>query len=110
MKYIGYRHQRTDSFSHLGIRWITLLLLGFPLFPSVLGQSGPPVYFGSTTSATPEDAIVLPEPIPDPLEKVNRRIFAFNKVAITDVVKPSAKVYRSIVLPPLRASIGNAGR
>jgi ABC-type transporter lipoprotein component MlaA/pimeloyl-ACP methyl ester carboxylesterase len=64
---------------------------------------------GESPSA-PEDAIVLPAAIPDPIEPVNRRLWIFNREAMTAVVKPSSKVYRAIVVKPLRIGISNIGR
>ncbi len=63
---------------------------------------------GSPESAT--NAIVLPYPIPDPLEKVNRALFMVNERAIKDVVKPTAKVYRGLVPPAFRLGFSNVGK
>ncbi len=74
--------------------------------------TGPRVLFarpGQSPSA-PENTIVLPEAVPDPIEPVNRWLFGFNKAAMTGVVKPSGKVYRAMVLRPLRIGISNVGR
>jgi ABC-type transporter lipoprotein component MlaA/pimeloyl-ACP methyl ester carboxylesterase len=56
------------------------------------------------------DRVVLPESVPDPLEPVNRTVWAFNKAVLAGVVKPTAKVYRLVVVKPLRTGIGNFGR
>jgi ABC-type transporter lipoprotein component MlaA/pimeloyl-ACP methyl ester carboxylesterase len=56
------------------------------------------------------DYIVLPEPIPDPIEPFNRAMWDFNEGALTYVVKPSGKVYRFIVVKPIRTGISNVGK
>ena len=56
------------------------------------------------------EIVVLPKSVPDPIEPVNRIIYAFNKLLMTGVVKPTAKVYRLIVFKPVRTGIGNIGK
>ena len=56
------------------------------------------------------ETIVLPKSVPDPIEPVNRVIWAFNKQVMVRVVKPTARVYRFIVVKPIRTGIGNFGR
>ena len=57
-----------------------------------------------------EDVIVLPKSVPDPIEPFNRSMWDLNMWLMSDVVKPSSKVYRFIVRKPLRTGIGNFGR
>lgn len=64
----------------------------------------------SATNPPPETAIVLPEPIPDPLERMNRRLWAINETAVKGVIQPSSKAYRLLVPPPLRIGVSNVGR
>ncbi|MGD1087929.1 MAG: VacJ family lipoprotein [Verrucomicrobiota bacterium] len=64
---------------------------------------------GSTTTTVAE-TVVLPKSVPDPLEPLNRVMWAFNKGLMTDVIKPTSKVYRFIVVKPVRTGIGNFGR
>jgi len=45
---------------------------------------------------------------PDPLEKINRPIFAFNKGVDKVVIKPIAKVYDAIIPNPIQKGISNA--
>jgi ABC-type transporter lipoprotein component MlaA/pimeloyl-ACP methyl ester carboxylesterase len=61
--------------------------------------------------ALPQNAqtIVLPESVPDPLEPFNRAMWAFNKGFMTDVIKPTSKIYRAVVAKPVRTGIGNMG-
>ncbi len=44
---------------------------------------------------------------PDPLEPLNRKIYAFNDVADRYVVRPVAKGYNTIVPKPVRTGVGN---
>ncbi|HTG44619.1 MAG TPA: MlaA family lipoprotein, partial [Verrucomicrobiae bacterium] len=73
--------------------------------------SGGVVSLGDETNLPPsrgsDAAIILPEPIPDPIEKINRRLWAVNEVAMKGVVKPSGKVYRVLVPPPFRIGFSN---
>lgn len=56
------------------------------------------------------EGVVLPPSVPDPLEPMNRVFWTFNKALMSDVVKPTAKVYRFIVRKPIRTGISNFGR
>jgi len=56
------------------------------------------------------NAIILPELIPDPLEKLNRRFWIVNEAAMKAVMKPSEKVYRLLVPAPFRIGISNVGQ
>jgi len=42
----------------------------------------------------------------DPLEGVNRRIFAFNDFTLTEIVAPAATGYRAVLPRPVRAALG----
>lgn len=44
---------------------------------------------------------------PDPLEPVNRKVFAFNDAVDGAVLRPVATAYRNTVPAPLRAGVGN---
>ena len=61
-------------------------------------------------SQTEAETVVLPKSVPDPLEPFNRVMWAFNKGVMTDVIKPTSKVYRFVVVKPVRTGIGNFGR
>jgi ABC-type transporter lipoprotein component MlaA/pimeloyl-ACP methyl ester carboxylesterase len=56
------------------------------------------------------ESVVLPESVPDPLERVNRAVWEFNKGVLSCVVRPTAKVYRLVVVKPVRTGIANFGR
>ena len=57
-----------------------------------------------------EAVVILPESVPDPIEPFNRVMWGFNKALMTDVVKPTSRVYRFVVVKPVRKGIGNIGR
>ena len=88
--------------------------LGWTLVASSLAQTPPSVPTEPTPKTTPHEAsaeiVVLPESVPDPIEPFNRIVYAFNKGLMTGVVKPTAKVYRLIVIKPVRTGIGNFGK
>jgi ABC-type transporter lipoprotein component MlaA/pimeloyl-ACP methyl ester carboxylesterase len=54
--------------------------------------------------------VVLPQSVPDPIEPFNRLMWDFNVGLMTDIIKPTSRVYRFIVVKPVRTSIGNFGR
>ncbi len=56
------------------------------------------------------ETVVLPKSVPDPVEPINRAIWAFNQTLMTGVIKPTARGYRFIVVKPVRTGIGNFGR
>jgi ABC-type transporter lipoprotein component MlaA len=60
---------------------------------------------GQSTTET----VMLPESVPDPIEPVNRMVWAFNRGLMKDVVQPTGKAYRFIVRKPVRTAIGNFG-
>jgi ABC-type transporter lipoprotein component MlaA/pimeloyl-ACP methyl ester carboxylesterase len=63
---------------------------------------------GSQSSIT--ETVVLPKSVPDPLEPFNRVIWDFNVGLMKDVIKPTSRVYRFVVVKPVRTSIGNFGK
>src|ERR1700685_1146119 len=83
---------------------LVVLSLYFPLLSygeqPTIGFTQPPV----------AENIVLPKSVPDPIEPFNRAMWAFNKGLMTDVIKPTSKVYRFVVRKPIRTGIGNFGR
>ena len=60
--------------------------------------------------AAAAETVVLPKSVPDPIEPFNRVMWGFNKGLMTDVIKPTSKVYRFVVVKPVRTGIGNFGR
>ena len=61
-------------------------------------------------SQTEAETVVLPKSVPDPLEPFNRVVWGFNKAVMTGVIKPTSRVYRFVVVKPVRTGIGNFGR
>jgi ABC-type transporter lipoprotein component MlaA len=59
--------------------------------------------------AAANGTIVLPASVPDPIEPVNRVLWGFDKGLMTGVIKPTAKVYRSVVVKPVRTGLANVG-
>jgi ABC-type transporter lipoprotein component MlaA len=56
------------------------------------------------------ETIVLPQSVPDPLERLNRLVWSFNREVAVGVVQPVARVYRFIVIEPVRRGIRNFGK
>ncbi|HEX5399688.1 MAG TPA: VacJ family lipoprotein [Verrucomicrobiae bacterium] len=67
-----------------------------------------PVAVATTPPAA--ETVILPKSVPDPLERFNRVMWGFNKGLMTDVIKPTSRVYRFVVVKPVRTGIGNFGR
>jgi ABC-type transporter lipoprotein component MlaA len=88
------------------IRGLALVVLVLCLAQFARGQQ---TAAGLTNSPAAE-TVVLPKSVPDPLEPFNRVMWGFNKWLMTDVVKPTSKVYRFVVRKPIRTGIGNFGR
>jgi ABC-type transporter lipoprotein component MlaA len=85
---------------------VVLAVLSLCLSPFAHGQE-PAVGFTKTPAA---ETVVLPKSVPDPIEPLNRVMWAFNKGLMTGVIKPTSKVYRLIVVKPVRTGIGHFGR
>lgn len=45
---------------------------------------------------------MLPKSVPDPIEPFNRATWGFNKAVMTGVIKPTSRVYRFVVVKPVR--------
>jgi ABC-type transporter lipoprotein component MlaA len=56
------------------------------------------------------EMVILPASVPDPLESFNRVMWDFNVGLMTDVIQPTSRVYRFIVVKPVRTGIDNCGR
>jgi ABC-type transporter lipoprotein component MlaA/pimeloyl-ACP methyl ester carboxylesterase len=88
------------------IRSSALVVLLLCLAPFARAQG---LAVGSTNSPAAE-TVVLPKSVPDPIERFNRAMWAFNVGVMTDVIKPTSRVYRFVVAKPIRTGIGNFGR
>ncbi len=64
----------------------------------------------STSTELPAETVVLPKSVPDPVEPLNRVVWGFNKALMTDIIRPTSKLYRLVVMKPVRTGIGNFGR
>ncbi len=62
------------------------------------------------TNPPAAESVVLPQSVPDPLEPFNRVMWGFNRGIMTGVVKPTSRVYRWVVVKPVRTGLGNFGR
>src|ERR1017187_1069437 len=85
---------------------VVLVVLSLCLSPFAHGQE-PAVGFTKPPAA---ETVVLPKSVPDPIEPLNRVMWAFNKELMTVVIKPTSRVYRFVVVKPVRTGIGNFGR
>ena len=66
---------------------------------------------GAAVAPLPQqEFVILPRSVPDPLEPLNRVVWAFNKGVMIGVIQPTSKVYRFVIVKPVRTSIGNFGR
>ncbi len=94
--------------SRLGriLRGWALLILPLCFLPFARGQQ-PAV---GVTNSPAAQTVVLPKSVPDPIEPWNRAMWAFNKGLMTDVIKPTSKLYRFVVVKPVRTGFGNMGR
>jgi ABC-type transporter lipoprotein component MlaA len=54
--------------------------------------------------------IFLPKSVPDPLEPANRMMWAVNRGLMTGVIRPTSRVYRFVVVKPMRTGIANFGK
>ena len=97
-------HRKAGKADDLKIQTLTWLLLCLPLFARAQEPA-----IGSI-KPTAAQTVVLPKSVPDPIEPFNRAMWAFNKGLMTDVIKPTSRVYRFAVAKPIRTSIGNFGR
>jgi ABC-type transporter lipoprotein component MlaA/pimeloyl-ACP methyl ester carboxylesterase len=95
-------------------RWRPALLsvLGVALACALLTQAAPAAQPAPAQSARAagDEFITLPRSVPDPLEPMNRGLWAFNRGVMTAVVKPTARVYRFVVVKPIRTGLANFGR
>jgi ABC-type transporter lipoprotein component MlaA len=73
------------------------------------GQSVPSGSIATNQFSITAETVVLPKSVPDPLEPFNRVIWGFNKAVMTGVIKPTSRVYRFVVVKPVRTGIGNFG-
>jgi ABC-type transporter lipoprotein component MlaA/pimeloyl-ACP methyl ester carboxylesterase len=85
---------------------LALVVLSLCLSPFAYGQESTV----GLTNALAIETVVLPKSVPDPIEPFNRVMWAFNKGLMTGVIKPTSKVYRFVVVKPIRTGIGHFGK
>ena len=91
---------------HRRMRRLALLPLLWCLTRCTLGQEAVPA--GMSSSVT--DTVVLPKSVPDPIEPLNRVIWALNQRVMIGIIKPTSRLYRFVVVKPVRTGIGNFGK
>jgi ABC-type transporter lipoprotein component MlaA/pimeloyl-ACP methyl ester carboxylesterase len=95
-------------------RVILAITLGGVWIVTSQAQTLPSVSTNTSQVSIPQaitaETVVLPKSVPDPLEPLNRLMWAFNKGLMTDAIKPTSKVYRFVVVKPVRTGIGNFGK
>ena len=91
-----------------GRRIRSLALLALALCLSSCATRPKPA--GGFTRSPTMETVVLPASVLDPIEPVNRVMWAFNKGLMTGVIQPTSKVYRFVVVKPVRTGIGNIGK
>ncbi len=100
----GFVRVRIQSLSRLPGSLTVILLLC--LLPLARGQK--PTAGVSTPPAA--QTVVLPASVPDPIEPFNRAMWAFNQELMSGVIKPTSRLYRFIVVKPVRTGLGNMGK
>jgi ABC-type transporter lipoprotein component MlaA/pimeloyl-ACP methyl ester carboxylesterase len=80
---------------------LAVLLFAFSLSARAQGTN-----VGSANPLVPE-TVILPKSVPDPIEPFNRAMWDFNKGFMRGIVKPTSRVYRFVVVKPVRTDIGN---
>ena len=88
------------------IRSLVLVVASLYLSPHAHAQAPTNV----ANSQPDTETFALPQSVPDPIEPFNRAMWSFNKGLMTGVVKPTSRVYRFVVVKPVRTGIGNFGR
>jgi len=88
------------------MRNAALIFLALWLAPFTRGQG---TAVGSASAAAKE-TVVLPQSVPDPIEPFNRVMWSFNQGLTIGVIQPTSRVYRFIVVKPLRNGISNFGK
>jgi ABC-type transporter lipoprotein component MlaA/pimeloyl-ACP methyl ester carboxylesterase len=90
----------------LGIGNSALLSFALCVSPLAHGQG----LAVDSTNMPAAKTVVLPPSVPDPFEPFNRTMWAFNKGLLTDIIQPTSKLYRLVVVKPVRTGFGNMGR
>jgi ABC-type transporter lipoprotein component MlaA/pimeloyl-ACP methyl ester carboxylesterase len=86
--------------------WFTPLALASCLLAacSSTPPAGAPL---ASSTAPPTRPVVFPTIIADPLEPLNRGIWAVNRGILTGVMQPTSRIYRTVIPTEARKSINN---
>jgi ABC-type transporter lipoprotein component MlaA/pimeloyl-ACP methyl ester carboxylesterase len=103
------------KFHHQFLYLIVLACLGVNTLRAQTAAStpaNPPPAFttAAATNFPATNAIVLPQPLHDPIEPFNRDVWSFNEGLMTWVFQPFSVGYRFVVAKPVRKGVTNAGR
>ena len=82
---------------------LTLFLISAGFFPVgclQLSRSGDPASLPAPSH--PEDSLLMPTTLPDPLEPVNRVTFAVDEKLFTLALEPAARGYNAVIPEPVR--------
>jgi ABC-type transporter lipoprotein component MlaA len=99
--------------NHFPLGYIALAaVLQWSLVTSFSAQTPPSVSGDSSRKTAGDDVnvVVLPKSVPDPIEPFNRVMWGFNQGLMKGVIKPTSRVYRFVVVKPVRTGIGNFGK
>lgn len=88
------------------LKMAAILFFAAALTAAAKAQTAPT---NSLPASAQTDEVVLPEPIPDPLEAINRSLWNLNQGLLRTVIQPSSKVYKAVVRKPLRTGINHVG-
>ncbi len=83
-----------------------LLVAGLELSCDAFAQSAA----SANSNSPPAESFELPKSVPDPIEPFNRVMWSVNQGVMRAVVRPTARVYRTVVIKPLRTGISNLAK
>ncbi len=75
-----------------------------------VSQFAPRLGAAEPAPAPAADTVVLPKSVPDPIEPFNRAMWQLNTGLMSGVVQPTSKIYRFIVVKPVRTAIAHFGK
>ena len=87
---------------------LTLFLIATGFFPVgclQLSRSGDAASLPAPSH--PEDSLLMPTTLPDPLEPVNRVTFAVDEKLFTLALEPAARGYNAVIPEPVRVGLKN---
>jgi ABC-type transporter lipoprotein component MlaA len=96
------REHRLKNYLRRGVGALALIIVCICFATVARGQTPAP---SASTNLPVAERVVLPKSVPDPIEPVNRVIWGFNKVFMSALIDPTARIYRAIVAKPIRNGI-----